>query len=273
MRTPENTAPAASRRRRGLGIVAGLATMLTTTTIALAAPAAADDDGQTHRVYATREGLVGKTTANGHTITERDHFVALPSTRVLSAHGTGTYSVRVCTAGAHRCAYAPVWDVGPWNTRDDYWSTTRHWAQDLPVGTPQASAAFRQGHSGGKDQYGRQVANPAGIDLADGTFWDGLGLQDNAWVDVTFLWQGGARTGTVVSPDQPLNVRTGPGTGYRPTGLAAHTAQVPLLCHARGTLVTGSRGTTDLWYRIGEKNWVSDAYLRTGTGAAVAPPC
>ncbi|MBW0116104.1 hypothetical protein I4J48_12650, partial [Pseudonocardia sp. KRD-169] len=37
-----------------------------------------------YRVFATREGLAGGTTANGHVIAERDHFVALPSRRALA---------------------------------------------------------------------------------------------------------------------------------------------------------------------------------------------
>jgi hypothetical protein len=147
------------------------------------------DSPKTHRVFATREGLVGRTTANGHVITARDHFVALPSRRGLSPKGSNQYSVRVC-ADNGRCETAPVWDVGPWNTRDDYWnpSTVRQSWSDLPQGTPQAQAAYETGYNGGRDQFGRKVANPAGIDLADGTFWDGLGLTNNAWVTVTYLW-------------------------------------------------------------------------------------
>ena len=53
---------------------------------------------------------------------------------------------------------------------------------------PEAHAARRHGYHGGLDQFGRQVKNPAGIDLADGTYWDDLGMDDNGWVDVTYLW-------------------------------------------------------------------------------------
>ena len=35
------------------------------------------------------------------------------------------------------------------------------------------------------------MANPAGIDLADGTFRDGLEMTDNGYVNVTYLWTGG----------------------------------------------------------------------------------
>ncbi|MFG1644208.1 peptidoglycan-binding protein [Amycolatopsis sp. NPDC049252] len=146
----------------------------------------------TYRVFATREGLVGATTANGHVIKSRDHFVALPSGRALSPKGSTEYSVKLCNPANGRCEVAPVWDVGPWNTKDDYWnpaSTRQSW-KTLAQGRPEAQAAYQDGFNGGKDQYGRTVGNPAGIDLADGTFWDGLGLQDNGWVEVTYQWTG-----------------------------------------------------------------------------------
>jgi hypothetical protein len=145
----------------------------------------------TAHVFATREGLVGGTTANGHVITKNDHFVALPSGRGLSPKGSDDYSVHVCNPATGTCLDQPVWDVGPWNTHDDYWSppASRERWQDLPQGTPEAQAAYDDGYNGGKDEFGRSVANPAGIDLADGTFAD-LGLSDNGYVDVSFLWTG-----------------------------------------------------------------------------------
>ena len=142
-------------------------------------------------VYATREGLVGGTTANGHVIQTNDHFVALPSPRGLSPNGSSQYSVQVC--GPVRCETAPVWDVGPWNTTDDYWnpSSVRQSFGDLAQGLPEAQAAYQNGYNGGLDGFGRQVSNPAGIDLADGTFYN-IGLNDNGWVTVTYLWTGGS---------------------------------------------------------------------------------
>src|SRR3982751_62566 len=47
-------------------------------------PIAKTGKPRTFKVYATREGLVGHTTANGHVVTASDHFVSLPSTRSLS---------------------------------------------------------------------------------------------------------------------------------------------------------------------------------------------
>jgi hypothetical protein len=147
-----------------------------------------------YRVFATREGLVGRTTANGHKIKSSDRFVALPSRRALSPRGTNDYSVKVCASNG-RCAVAPVWDVGPWNTRDDYWnpSSRRQEWRDLPQGMPEAQAAKERGYNGGSDQFKRKVANPAGIDLSDGLFWGALGLKDNGWVTVEYLWTGSAK--------------------------------------------------------------------------------
>src|SRR5919206_287005 len=93
-----------------------------------AAPARAKEQplvAPTYTVFATREGLVGHRTANGHHIISRDRFVALPSWRVLSSKGGSEFQVRVTYRG--RSAVLPVWDVGPWNTRDDYWSPQRRY--------------------------------------------------------------------------------------------------------------------------------------------------
>ncbi|MBV8541826.1 MAG: hypothetical protein JO364_15165 [Pseudonocardiales bacterium] len=213
-----------------------------------------------YRVFATREGLVRARTANGHVINERDHFVALPSRRGLSPLGSGDYTVKVC-ADNDRCEWAPVWDVGPWNTTDDYWNPAgirQSWA-DLPRGRPQAQAAYEDGYHDGLDQFSREVLNPAGIDLADGTFWDGLGLRDNSWVTVTYLWADGAPPAIVRIPILP--VRSGPGNQYPAVGLAAQRAELLVECTVAGQLVTDGRNRTDRWLRIGPKQFISAAYV------------
>ncbi|MEV2240553.1 hypothetical protein [Micromonospora sp. NPDC049891] len=228
--------------------------------------------GLTYRVYATRIGLVGELTANGHTVRSRDHFVALPSRRGLSPRNSGDYTVRVCTVTGSRCEYAPVWDVGPWNTRDDYWnlSAVRENWKDLPQGRPQAQAAYQNGYNGGRDQFGRVVLNPAGIDLADGTFWDGLQLTTNAWVDVAYLWTGTGPRGVV--GDGPLTVRAGPGAGYQSRGLAAQYANVPIQCYVTGQTVVGPYRTTNRWNRLASGQFVSHAYISAVWGGSV-PLC
>ncbi|MEU7527360.1 hypothetical protein AB0A74_16615 [Saccharothrix sp. NPDC042600] len=224
--------------------------------------------GLSYRIFATREGLVGGTTANGHVIKERDHFVALPSRRGLSANNAGTYSVRVCASNG-RCEWAPVWDVGPWNTKDDYWnpSATREMWKDLPQGKPEAQAAYQDGYNGGKDQFGRTVANPAGIDLADGTFWDGLKLTDNAWVTVTYQWTGSGPAGYVRTAGDPLNVRSGATSTATQVGLAANYAMVRVECQVTGQSVTGSQGTSNIWYRVAAGKYVAKAYVSGVSGA------
>ncbi len=161
----------------------------------------------TYRIYATREGLVGRRTANGHVITPRDQFVALPSWRSLSSKGGYEYKVRLSYKG--RSVVVPVWDVGPWNTHDDYWSTNRQMWRDLPRGLPEAQAAYQNGYNGGRDEFGRRPNLPNGIDIADGTFWDSLGMTDWGWVDVTFLWEG-ADPGAGSAPSDPSGAPPAP---------------------------------------------------------------
>ncbi|WP_181874675.1 hypothetical protein [Marinitenerispora sediminis] len=223
------------------------------------------------RLYATRIGLVGNRTANGHVIRSADHFVALPSRRGLAAKGGGDYTVRVCAE--RRCAYVPVWDVGPWNIKDDHWNPGREMWTDLPHGKPQAQAAHEDGYNRGVDGFGRRVRNPAGIDLADGTFREALRLPGNAWVDVDYLWTAGythpAEVGTR-SKRHPLIVRSGPATTFEHVGLAAHAAMVDVACRAAGQLVDGPFGRTDQWLRIGPRNFVPAAYA---SGGDTAPRC
>lgn len=196
-----------------------------------------------YRVFATREGLVGGTTANGHVIAEDDLFVALPSRRALAARDTGEYSVRVCTAT--RCAYAPVWDVGPWNTRDDYWNPpdVREDWRELPQGIPQAQVAHLEGFNGGRDQFDREVLNPAGVDLSDAVFLDALKMPDNGWVQVDYLWTGSAPLGTV--REGPLDVRAAADDDAAVVGTAAPTARLPVDCRDGD------------WLRIGDRQYVA----------------
>lgn len=222
-----------------------------------------EDAPATFKVFATREGLVGGTTANGHIIKDRDLFVALPSRRALAPRDKSDYSVKVCVPGG-KCAFAPVWDVGPWNTRDDYWNPApqrQEWV-DLPRGLPQAQAAFKNNYNGGKDQYDRKVANPAGIDLGDGMFWDALGLKNNAWVSVDYLWTGSVRLAKAVGPNN-ATVRSGPDPAAATVGLVASKAAVPVEC------VTAARSGS--WVRIGVDQFVEAAALAQDSPLTACP--
>ncbi len=142
----------------------------------------------TYRVHATRQGMIGGRTANGHRITKRDHFVSLPSWRALSSNGGREYLVRITYNG--RSSVAPVYDVGPWNVHDDYWDAQRERFGDLPRGWPEDHAAYFDKYNGGRAEKGR-VSFPTAIDIGDGAWWDDLGIRgDRAIVEVTFLWLG-----------------------------------------------------------------------------------
>jgi hypothetical protein len=144
---------------------------------------AADAPNQhpTVRLYATREGLVGRSTASGHVIQNGDHFVALPSKSALGKTVTLSYKGKT--------TQAPVLDVGPWNKDDAWWENGpgRGQFKDLPRFMPQVWAAWSNGYNNGRDGTGRFVTFPAMIDLADGVYAD-LGMTTADWIDVTLPW-------------------------------------------------------------------------------------
>ncbi len=254
------------RRRTAVGL-AMAAVMGAVSTLLVAGPASAADGHMSGYVFVTREGLVGGTTANGHIVKPRDHFASLPSRDGLSPKGTGTRPVRVCLRS--RCVYEPVWDVGPWNTRDAYWSRPRG-RSGLPTGVPEAQAAYRDRYNGGRDEFGRRVSNPSGLDLADGAMWDGLRAGDGAWVTVDFLWTGPGTQGEVRSAG-PVNVHSGRSIGSAVVGLAGPYARVPVECQVAGQYVVGKVRSTSLWDRIGPGNYVSDAYVARDPAATLRP--
>jgi hypothetical protein len=242
--------------------------MLATVTALLAAfsapvPAYAQTAPFSARVFTTREGLIGETTANGHVIRSSDLFAALPSRLGLSGRSTGERTVQVCANG--RCVFVPVWDVGPWNTKDDYWNANRQTFRDLPRGTPAAQAAYQKGYNGGRDEFGRRVANPAGLDLSDRAFNEGLALRDNGWVQVTYLWTGSGSQGTVKTDGDPLLVRSSPSTTGKIIGYAAAAARIPVMCQLRGQKITGNVRSTDQWNRVAPGMYVSHAFVTTPT--------
>jgi hypothetical protein len=231
-------------------------------------PKAATGTPKTFKVYATREGLVGHTTANGHKIVSNDHFVSLPSTASLATRNGSDYSVRVCSITTKRCAYEPVWDVGPWNTNDSYWNVKRTSWTKLPTGEPESQAAYEDGYNGGKDMFGRKVLNPAGIDLADGTIRQGLDLSSSGWVNVTYLWTGGGARGTISTNGGTVNVRSGDSTSHKVVGMAGPHAQIPIQCKIKGQNVVRS-GTSSTWYRMAAGNYISAAYVNVSSKTSI----
>lgn len=92
---------------------------------------------------------------------------------------------------------ARVGDSGPWNVDDNYWShlgdpQPDRLFPDLPLGMPEAQAAYFDDYNNGKDQFGRTVTAPFGIDLNRQVSIDiGLDPGVNDWIDVEFLWTEG----------------------------------------------------------------------------------
>ncbi len=114
--------------------------------------------------------------------------VALPHRRIKF---DGGYRVRISRVNGGRAIAAPVKEVGPWNTYDNYWNASRYrtmW-KDLPRCRPEAQAAYFQNYNGGKDEFGREVLNPAGVDLTPAVARDlRLAKYQNAWVYVNYPW-------------------------------------------------------------------------------------
>jgi hypothetical protein len=82
-------------------------------------------------------------------------------------------------------------EVGPWNTYDNYWRSgkKRDMWRNLPRCKPKAEAAYFREYNKGKDEFGREVLNPAGVDLTPAAARKlGLAKYENAWVDVRFPW-------------------------------------------------------------------------------------
>jgi hypothetical protein len=155
------------------------------------------DGGRTFTVFATQ---YAPNTANAFEVAIPDKCIKFANLAwSLTGCPTGMYSKgkNYSVTIVHKdyvVKSVPVLEVGPWNIDDNYWtiagdSQYRRRFSDLPMGMPQAQAAFFNGYNGGKDQYGRIVANPAGIDLTDPVRRQlGLGYLQNAWVQVTFSW-------------------------------------------------------------------------------------
>ncbi|MGW2563822.1 peptidase [Streptomyces sp. NPDC001514] len=76
-----------------------------------------------------------------------------------------------------------------------------------------------------------------------------------------------------VAPGYRVNVRSGPGTQYRIVKVLPYGASVPINCQTPGETVTGPYGTTNLWDNIANGQFVSDAYVNTGSDGYVAVRC
>jgi len=76
-----------------------------------------------------------------------------------------------------------------------------------------------------------------------------------------------------VAPGVRLNVRSGPGTQYGIVRVLPEGTKVPIYCQTPGTTVTGPYGTSKIWDNIDDGEFVSDAYVNTGSDGYVASRC
>lgn len=212
-------------------------------------PAAAEalGDGWYHTlatVFGTpKDGTIGGMTSSGYYLQAHDHLVALPACtqsscpwlsatnptaaaterwgpQTLCAEADGFCWVELVSDQTGKCTVAPVRDVGPLFTNDNWWApqAQRHYSQ-LPQGQPAAEAALQGqdlGYGPGKSNVGYDIPNKfhyaAGIDMAAGT-WEDLGLAGGTGlhqVKVRLLWQ------TSITHDQACG-NDGSGTTPPPT--------------------------------------------------------
>lgn len=85
----------------------------------------------------------------------------------------------------------------------------------------------------------------------------------------------GNPTGTVNAGSYDyINVRSGPGLNYSVVGQAYDGDVIEIVCTARGDSVTGPwNNTTDIWDRMPDGSYITDAFVDTGSNEPVAPPC
>ncbi|MGW3982252.1 peptidase [Streptomyces mirabilis] len=76
-----------------------------------------------------------------------------------------------------------------------------------------------------------------------------------------------------VAPGYSLNVRSGPGTHYSVVRTLPAGSSVPIYCQCPGESVSGYYGTTNIWDNIANGQFVSDAYVKTGSDGYIAPRC
>ncbi|MFI1416261.1 SH3 domain-containing protein [Streptomyces sp. NPDC020707] len=76
-----------------------------------------------------------------------------------------------------------------------------------------------------------------------------------------------------IAPGHTLNVRSGPGTQYRLIRTLAPGSRVPIFCQRPGETISGPYGTTKIWDNIEVGEYVSDAYVHTGSDGYVASRC
>jgi hypothetical protein len=153
--------------------------------------AASEEDytasSETYMVSSQSKGIRCRVFATQYTgYTERE--VALPHRNLKFGRQP---RVRIWRVSGGPSVGPSVKEVGPWNTYDNYWVQNKDRAmyKRVPRCKPEAQVAYYQNFNKGKDEFGREVLNPAGVDLApDVARSMGLEEYQNAWVWIRFPW-------------------------------------------------------------------------------------
>ncbi|MEU1786317.1 SH3 domain-containing protein [Streptomyces sparsogenes] len=85
-----------------------------------------------------------------------------------------------------------------------------------------------------------------------------------------------AEAGTITYPIAPgyrVNVRSGPSTTNKLIKVLPYNTRVPIRCQRRGQKISGPYGTTDIWDSIAPGQYVSDAYVKTGSDGFITVVC
>ncbi|MER5179018.1 SH3 domain-containing protein [Streptomyces sp. NPDC002896] len=76
-----------------------------------------------------------------------------------------------------------------------------------------------------------------------------------------------------IAPGYTVNVRSGPSTSYSIVKVLPEGSKVTIFCQTPGQTVSGPYGTSNVWDNIASGQYVSDAYVNTGSDGYVAPRC
>jgi hypothetical protein len=153
--------------------------------------AASEEDytasSETYMVSSQRKGIRCRVFATQYTgFTERE--VALPHRNLKFGRQP---RVRIWRVSGGPSVGPRVKEVGPWNTYDNYWvqNKDRTMYKRVPRCKPAAQVAYYQNFNEGKDEFGREVLNPAGVDVTQDVARSmSLKKHQNAWVWVRFPW-------------------------------------------------------------------------------------
>jgi len=76
-----------------------------------------------------------------------------------------------------------------------------------------------------------------------------------------------------LAPGYTVNVRSGPGTNYGIVRRLPAGTRVPINCQMPGTRETGPYGTSNIWDNISNGEFISDAFVKTGSDGYFTVRC